>query len=171
MKEKARKLNNEIRAQKVQLITDEWENLWEMSLSEAKQKAVEQSLDLMEIWRNWDVVIVKILDYGKHLYRQKKQERKNKSKWKSPDLKTIRITFKIGEHDLEIKKKQAEKFSKGQHPLKISLMLRWRENHYIDLARDKITGFVKSLDEIYKLDWTIKQNRNTFLAMLKPLGK
>jgi translation initiation factor IF-3 len=167
MKEKRRKLNNDIRAHTVQLITDKWENLWEMPLSVAKQKATEENLDLIEIWRKWDVVIVKILDYWKFLYRQKKQDRKNKTKWKTPDLKTIRITFKIGDHDLEIKRKQAEKFWKAMHPLKISLMLRWRENHYSDLAREKITGFVQSLDEIYKLEWEIKKNRNVFIAMLK----
>ncbi len=167
MKEKHRKINDEIRAHTVQLITDDWENLWEMSLSDARQKATEASLDLMEIWRNWDIVIVKILDYWKYLYRQKKQDRKNKAKSKAPDLKTIRITFKIGEHDLEIKKKQAEKFAQGQHPLKVTLMLKWRENHYSDIALEKMKKFVDSLEEIYKLDWWIKQNRNTFIAMLK----
>jgi translation initiation factor IF-3 len=49
LKEKKRILNNDIRAKTVQLITDEGENLGEMSISEAKTKATELALDLMEI--------------------------------------------------------------------------------------------------------------------------
>ena len=167
MKEKKKALNSEIRAKIVQIITDHGENLGEMSLSEAKAIAAEQWLDLMEIWKNWDISIVKMLDYWKHLYRQKKLEQKQKQKWKTPDLKTIRITFKIWDHDLEVRRQQAEKFWKDHHPLKVTLMLKWRENHYADLASEKITNFVNSLSDIYKLEWQIRKNWNIFIAMLK----
>jgi translation initiation factor IF-3 len=108
-----------------------------------------------------------MLDYWKFLYRQKKQDQKNKQKWKAPDLKTIRITFKIWDHDLEIRKKQAEKFWAAHHPLKVSLMLRWRENHYADLAMEKMKSFIESLSEIYRLEWEIKRGGNIFSAFLK----
>lgn len=169
MKEKKRPLNDEIKASKVQVITDEWENLWEMSIDEAREKATSLELDLMEIWQNWDVSILKMLDYGKFLYRQKKQDQKNKQKWKAPELKNLRITFKIGDHDLEIRKKQAEKFAVWGHPLKVSLMLKWRENHYENIASEKMQSFVSSLDGFYKLEWQIKKNGNTFVAMMKSI--
>lgn len=168
MKEKKRKLNNDIVANTVQVITDDGENLGEMSLSAALAKAREEELDLMEMGQRGDIVIVKILDYGKFLYRQKKQEQKQKQKGKAPDLKTLRITFKIGEHDLEIKRKQAEKFANDGHPLKVSLMLRGRENHYGDLAQQKMQSFVDSLQEIYKADAPVKRAGNTFTVMMKP---
>ena len=167
MKEKKKALNGEIRARRVQIITDHGENLGEMSLSEAKTKASELELDLMEIWKNGEVSIVKMLDYWKYLYRQKKQASKQKQQSKTPDLKTIRITFKIGDHDLEIRRKQAEKFWAAHHPLKVTLMLRWRENHYGDLASEKMNSFVESLSETYKLEWAVRKNWNTFIAMLK----
>ncbi len=167
MKDKKKLLNDDIRASKVQLITDEGENLGEMTLSEAKAKAREEWLDLMEMGKTPNLTIVKILDYGKFLYRQKKQDQKNKQKWKAPDLKTIRITFKIWEHDLEIRRKQAEKFANAGHPLKVNLMLRGRENHYVDLASEKMNTFVTSLEEFYKLEGQIKKSGNTFNAMLK----
>ena len=167
MKEKKRLLNDQIKAHKIQLITDDGENLGEMTLDEAKVKAKSEELDLMEMWKTGNVTIVKLLDYGKFLYRQKKQEQKNKQKGKAPDLKTIRITFKIGDHDLEIRRKQAEKFAKGGHPLKVNLMLRGRENQYSEIAADKMKSFVESLDELYKLDGQLKKSGNTFNAMLK----
>ena len=78
-------------------------------------------------------------------------------------------TFKIGEHDLEVKKNQASKFAQAWHPLKVVLALRWRENQYENIASEKMNVFVNSLAEYYKLDWPIKKNWNTFLAMLKPI--
>jgi translation initiation factor IF-3 len=168
LKEKNKVLNDNIRSSVVQVITESWENLWDMPIKEAKSLASEKWLDLMEIWKREGVSIVKILDYWKFLYKQKKQEQKQKQKSKAPDLKTIRITFKIWEHDLEFKKKQAEKFWEAFHPLKVTLSLRWRENQYVDIATDKITKFINSLDNYYKLEWQIKKNWNTFVAMLKP---
>lgn len=169
MKENKKALNGEIKAKNVQVITEQWENLWEMSLSEARIIAAEKWLDLMEIWKNNEVSIIKMLDYWKYLYRQKKQDQKQKQKWKTPDLKTIRITFKIWEHDLKIRKQQAEKFWKSSHPLKVTLMLKWRENQYVDIAAEKMKSFVESLSEVYKLESDIKKNWNTFIAMLKTI--
>jgi translation initiation factor IF-3 len=169
LKEKKRLLNDEIRASKVQLIADNWENLWEMTIEEAKSKAKSLELDLMEIWTNWNVSIVKLTDYWKFLYRQKKQDQKNKQKSKVPDSKNIRITFKIWEHDLEVRRKQAEKFAEIGHPLRVTLMLRWRENQYEDIAREKMKSFVTSLEAFYKLDWEIKKAWNIFIAQLKPI--
>lgn len=167
MKEKRKVINEHIRASKVQLILEDWENLWEMSINDARIRAREKKLDLMEMWKKWSVSIVKMLDYWKFLYRQKKQERKNKAVGKAPDMKTLRITFKIWEHDLDIKKRQAEKFAKIGHPLKITLMLRWRENHYASLASEKMNSFIERVSEIYKLEWRVNKSWNTFSAILK----
>lgn len=168
MRDNKRLLNDEIKASKVKLITDEGKVLWEMSLTEAKQKAEERSLDLMQLWKEWDLAIVKMLDYGKFLYKQKKKEQKQKQKWKAPDLKTIKITFKIWDHDLEVKKNQAEKFAKDGHPLKVMLVLKWRENHYEDIAVQKIETFVSMLENFYKIDKKLIKAWNNFIVMLLP---
>ncbi|MBW7954573.1 translation initiation factor IF-3 [Candidatus Gracilibacteria bacterium] len=168
MKDNKRPLNDEIKASKIKLITDEGEILGEMSLVDAKQKAKENALDLMQLGREGDLVIVKMLDYGKFQYKQKKQEQKNKQKSKSPDLKTIKITFKIGDHDLMVKKNQAEGFAKDGHPLKVLLFLRGRENRYEDIAKSKIESFIKTLEDFYKIDKNIVRSGNNFFAMLSP---
>lgn len=168
MKDNKRPLNDEIKASKIKLITDEGEVLGEMSLAEAKQKAKESALDLMQLWREGDLTILKMLDYWKFLYKQKKQEQKQKQKWKAPDLKTIKITFKIWDHDLEVKKNQAEKFAKDGHPLKVMLVLRGRENHYEDIATQKIETFVSMLEEFYKIDKKLVKAWSNFIVMLLP---
>ena len=166
-KEKWRILNGKIRASRVQLILEDGENLWEMSINDARIRAKESSLDLMEMSNNGKFSVVKMLDYWKFLYRLNKQEKKNKVAWKTPDLKTLRITFKISEHDLQVKVNQAEKFAKVWHPLKVTLMLRWRENHYTDIARDKMNLFIAKIEEYYKLEWRVNKSGNVFSAILK----
>ncbi|MGE4444233.1 MAG: translation initiation factor IF-3 [Candidatus Altimarinota bacterium] len=168
MKENKRPLNDEIKASKIKLITDEGEVLGEMSLADAKQKARESALDLMQLGREGELTIVKLLDYGKFLYKQKKQDQKNKQKGKAPDLKTIKITFKIGDHDLEVKKNQAEKFAKDGHPLKAMLVLRGRENHYEDIAKQKMETFVAMLEDFYKIDKKLVRAGSNFIVMLLP---
>ena len=167
MREKQRVINDKIKSPRVQLILESWENLWEMSINDARIKAREQSLDLMEMWKKWKVSIVKMLDYGKFLYREKKQSQKQKALWKSLPLKTLKITFKISDHDLNVRKNQAIKFAKIGHPLRVSLMLRWRENHYVDIARNKMNTFIEMLSDIYKLEWRVNKSWNIFSAMLK----
>jgi translation initiation factor IF-3 len=108
-----------------------------------------------------------MLDYGKYLYRAKKQEQKQKQKGRAPDMKTIRITYKIGEHDLEVKKKQVEKFAADGHPLKVSLMLRGRENHYGDLAQQKMESFIQSIAEFYTPHAPVQRTGNMFNVTLK----
>jgi len=169
MKEKKKNLNRDIKAHKVQVIDDEGNNLGEMDFEEAMKKAESLGLDLMEIGKKDNIVIIKMLDYGKYLYRQKKQEQKQKQKGKTPELKTIRITFRIGEHDLEIRRNQAEKFSKEGHPLKVSMMMKGRENQHVDIAKEKMISFVESLSDFYKIEKNLTQSGNTIHVSLKTL--
>jgi len=166
VKEKQRIINEQIKSSRVQLILEDGTSE-EMSINDARIKAREKSLDLMEVWKRWKLSIVKMLDYWKFLYREKKQNQKQKAMWKSLPLKTLKITFKISEHDLNVRKNQAIKFAKVWHPLRVSLMLRWRENHYIDIAREKMNTFIEMLSDIYKLEWRVNKSGNVFTAMLK----
>ncbi len=168
MKDKKR-LNHEIVAHKVQLIDDELWNLWEMTLKEAREKAEERGLDLMEIGKKDDVTLVKILDYGKYLYKQKKQDQKNKQRSKTPELKTLKISFRIDGHDLEVRKKQAEGFAEEWHPLKVVLFMKWRENQHNELAKEKLRAFVTTLWEFYKVDKDLVQNGSNLVMMLKTI--
>ncbi len=167
MKDPKKRINYDIKANEVQLITEDWKNLWIMPFKNAINKAEEEWLDLMEIWRNGDLVIVKILDYWKYLYKLKKQDQKNKQNSKAPELKTLRITFNIWDNDLNIKKKQAEWFAKEWNPLKVVLILRWRENQYTDIAKAKLESFVETLSELYKKDNEISKMWNMFSVNLK----
>lgn len=107
------------------------------------------------------------MDYWKHLYSQKKKQSKNKAAGKKAALKTIRITYKISAHDLEVRHKQAIKFAKANSPLKVTLMLKWREHRFSELAVEKMNEFISLIDEIYILEWRVSRSGSTFSSMLK----
>ncbi len=135
-----------------------------MSLSEAINKASALDMDIVEIGMQGGVLLTKMMDYGKFLFKQQKAQ--NKSHSKKTDVKTIKLTYKIGDHDLEIRKIQAVKFAKEGHPLKIILSLKGRENRYEDIAMDKVNEFVTSLADVYKADGKVMKAGNNFSILL-----
>lgn len=163
---KNKKINEEIRANRVKIIDDKWEQLWTFSLEEALKKAEELELDLVEVWEQDWVALVKLMDYGKFLFKQQKNINKSKTNSKKNDLKTVRLTYKIWDHDLEIRKNQCIKFAKELHPVKVELRLKWRENHYANQAQEKINLFIESLSEYYKIDWKISKAWTSIYAIL-----
>lgn len=116
------------------------------------------------------VPLVKIVDYGKYVFKQQKQQSQNKSHQKKTELKTMKLTYKIGDHDLDVRRTQAEKWAKEGNPMKILLQLRGRENQYEDLAMSKIEEFIASLEHCYKKDVNSKimKQGNNFNIILYP---
>ncbi len=167
-REKQRRINSDIVASRLQVISEEGEPLGILSLSEALALAEEKELDLVEMGTKDDVVMAKIIDYGKFLFKQQKTQAQARSNSKKADVKTLKLTYKIGEHDIDIRRSQALKFGAAGHPLKLELRLRGRENHYEVLAMDKMKEFMNSIAEVYKLDGKITRAGNTLSILLYP---
>ena len=169
MQQPKKRMNEQIIAHKIQVISEDGEQLWVMSLQEALSKAREQELDLVEVANKGDVVIAKIIDWQKHLFIEKKNKKKNQANTKKVELKTLRLSYAIGEHDMEIRRNQAEKFAKEGHILRIELPLRGREMRFQDMARIKLQSFVDSIALIYRIDGPIKFMGRRFNIQLHPL--
>lgn len=165
-----KRINDSIIARELIVISDTWEPLWKMTRDQALNLAWEQELDLVEVWLQDGIVLAKIVDYGKFLFKQQKQQSQSKWNQKKTELKTMKLTYKIGDHDLDVRKSQAEKWAKEWNPMKISLQLRWRENQYEDLAIQKINEFIASVDDYYRKDEKSKVMKQwtTFNVILYP---
>ena len=168
MAQKGKRINEEIRSDKINVISATWEQLWIVSFEKAMQIAAETEMDLVEVSEQDWVVTAKIMDYGKFLFKQQKNISKSKVNSKKSELKTIRLTYRIWDHDIEIRKNQAIKFAKAGHPLKVTLMLKWRENQYSAAALEKVESFCRSLEEFYKSEWKVTKAWTTFYMMLNP---
>lgn len=107
--------------------------------------ADEHELDLVEIAPVANPPVCKIMDYGKYLYQLEKRERKQRASQKKVDIKGIRISLKMGEHDLEVRRNQTNKFLEAGHKVKVEMILRGREKAHQPQAYDRIQQFKASL--------------------------
>jgi translation initiation factor IF-3 len=129
-REKLPLINEQIRSEYVQLIGPEGENVGRVTRREALNRAAEVSLDLVMLAEHgkdeWPVV--KIMDFGKLLYEKKKKKNESKKHQKVIQVKEIKISPKIGEHDFQIKMKQALQFLEDGKRVKVTLFFKGREN-------------------------------------------
>lgn len=115
-------MNNRIFAKTVQVISSDGQNLGIMPTSNALQMAMDAGLDLVEINANGQTPIVKIMDYGKFKYEQKKRASEARKKQKSIEMKEVWVKPFIEENDLNIKMKKVLEFLAEGNKVKVSVM-------------------------------------------------
>jgi translation initiation factor IF-3 len=137
--------NNQIKVPEVFVIDEANEALGVMSIEEAIAKAQEADLDLVEVNPKANPPVVKIVNLGQLKYEREKLAHKQKMQQKKVETKNIRLTFRISEHDQEMRLIQAEKFLAKDNKTKIELILRGREKQYPAKAAEIIKGFAAKL--------------------------
>ena len=116
------RINNKIFAKSVQVISSEGQNLGIMPTAQALQMATDDGLDLVEINANADAPIVKIMDYGKFKYEQKKRASEARKNQKTIDVKEVWVKPFIEDNDLNIKMKKVFEFLGEGNKVKIAVM-------------------------------------------------
>ena len=117
-------MNNRITAKTVQVISADGQNLGVMPIAQALQIASDDGLDLVEMNANAPVPIVKVMDYGKFKYEQKKRASEAKKHQKTTVMKDVWVKPFIEENDLNIKMKKVFEFLADGNKVKISVMTR-----------------------------------------------
>lgn len=120
-------INEQIKAYKVKVISDDGENLGVMARDAALALARQKELDLVMLSDKDEVPLVKIMDFGKSLYVKKKKLAEGKKKQKVIKVKEIKFRPKIGVHDYQTKINQAVGFLNDGHKLKVTLVFSGRE--------------------------------------------
>jgi len=146
------KINHQIRAKELRVITDTGEILGVLSLSEALAKAESLGLDLIEISPNAEPPVAKIMDYGKYQYQQSKKQKEAKARAHVTETKTLQVKIGTSEHDLELKAKNASKWLKEGHRVKIDLFLVGRSK-YADMGfkKERLDRILTLISEEYRL--------------------
>ena len=114
------------------VIDDTGTALGQMETDKALALAQSKGLDLVEIAPMARPPVCKILDFNAFLYQQEKLLRKSKAHQKRVELKGIRLTFKMGEHDREVRLRQSRAFLDDGHKVQLEMRLRGRENALAD---------------------------------------
>ena len=118
-----------------------------MSAKEALEKAYDEDLDLVLVAPNANPPVCKILDYSKFKFEMAKKEKEARKNQKVVELKEIRLSATIDQHDLETKAKNANKFLKAGDKVKVSLKFKGREVRFVEKGKETILKFVEMLEE------------------------
>lgn len=145
------KRNEQITAPQVRLIDDKGEMIGVVDLEKALAMAQEKELDLLEVSPKAEPPVCKIMDFGQFKYEKVKEAKKQKAQSKEVEVKGIRLSFRIGEGDFQVRVKQALKFLGRGDKLKIELVLRGREKGRKDLAADLVNRFIEELKKTYPM--------------------
>ncbi|MBT5237254.1 translation initiation factor IF-3 [Candidatus Peregrinibacteria bacterium] len=165
-KEKKPRINEGITAPRVRLVDEE--DSEEMSIAEAIAKAQAEDMDLIEISPNAKPPIVKITDFGRFMYAQKKKEQKQKAHNKQTEVKMLRFSFRTEKHDLDRIVSRAKEFLEERHLVKLVVRLRGREMTNKDYAKKKLMGLVEDLKEVSDVEQEVKPQGNQFTVIVRP---
>ena len=141
-------INEEIRDKEVRVIDTDGTMLGVMSIAEALNLAGEKKLDLVNISPNAKPPVCKILDYGKYRYELQKKEKEAKKKQKTMQVKEIRLSTFIEDHDIQVKAKTASKFLQDGDKVKVSLRFRGRERDYQARGLEVMNTFAQNVSEV-----------------------
>ena len=145
-------INEEIRDAEVRVIDENGTMLGVLPIEEALSIAEERNLDLVNVSPNANPPVCKILDYGKYRYEIQKREKDAKKRQKVTEVKEVRLSTFIEEHDIQVKAKNASKFLQEGNRVKVSLRLRGRERDYANHAIEVMNDFAEMLSDICIVD-------------------
>lgn len=146
------KINHQIKAPELRVITVDGENLGVISLATALAEAQKRSLDLIEISPTAVPPVAKIMDYGKYLYDEKKKQKVSKQKTLTSELKIVQVKIGTGEHDLELKAKKISEWLAESNRVKIDLFLIGRSKYMdINFLKERLERVLKLITVEYKV--------------------
>ena len=140
-------INNKIIAKSVQVIDNNGQNMGVMSTSAALQMAMDAGLDLVELNASSVPPVVKIMDFGKYKYEQKKRASEAKKKQKITEMKEVWIKPFIEENDLQIKLRKVLEFLDDGDKVKISVMTRGNRR-VLAIGRDSVPALFEHVVEL-----------------------
>ncbi|MGB6152233.1 MAG: translation initiation factor IF-3 [Pricia sp.] len=164
------KINKRILAPEVRLVGDNVEPSV-MPIREALDKSIEFGLDLVEISPNAKPPVVKIMDYKKFLYEQKKREKAMKAKASKVTVKEIRFGPNTDDHDYEFKKKHAEGFLKDGAKLKAYVFFKGRSIVYKDKGEILLLKLAQELEDVGKVEQLPRLEGKRMTMFIAPKNK
>ena len=141
-------INGQIKEKEVQLIGAEGEKIGVVPIEKALDLAEEANLDLVLVAPNAKPVVCKLMNYGKYKFEQAKKEKESRKNQKAVELKEIRVTPNIGEHDFTFKSKNARSFLEAGNKVKFTVRFRGRELNNVKAGEIVLNKFVEDLSDI-----------------------
>lgn len=161
-------MNNQIRAREVRVIDAGGEQLGVMNIREAINIANERELDLVEVAPNAKPPVCRLMDYGKYLYEKQKRERESRKAQKQVDVKEVRLSPKIGEHDVQVALTKIRKFAKEGDKIRVRIRFRGREIHHPEVARELFARVASEVEDVTTIESMPNMDGRSMIMVLAP---
>lgn len=161
-------INEEIRDKEIRLIDADGGQLGLMSAKEAQKLANTKNLDLVKIAPQATPPVCRIMDYGKYRFELAKKEKEAKKNQHVVNIKEVRISPSIDEHDFNTKLNHAVKFLKAGDKVKVTVRFRGREVHHSSLGQSLLQKFADSVGEIATMEKQPKLEGKNMAMFLAP---
>jgi translation initiation factor IF-3 len=165
------KVNREIRAPRVRVISNTGEQVGVIPLHEALARAEEEGLDLVEISAGSNPPVCKIMNFGKFRYDQTKREKESKKAQHQVKIKEIKVKPNIGTHDLETKQHQIREFVSKGNKVKVTCTFRGREMMHPEIGEKIMRKLVDDLEDIATPESPLKMMGRILIVVLAPGAK
>ena len=145
------RVNEGINIPEIQVIDETGKFLGRMPTRQALDMAEERGYDLVEVNPTGNPPVAKLLNFGQFKYEKEKELKKQKLAVKQIEIKGIRLSTRIGAHDLELRKKQSLQFLTDGNKVKIEIILKGRERQHSYLAFKTINDFIIQLKQTMEI--------------------
>ena len=144
-----------------------------LSKEDALAAARERELDLVLIAAKSEPPVCRIVSYDKYRFakeKKRKEQLKAAARGQS-ELKELKMSYKIGTHDYDVRKKQAEKFLGTGDKVKFSMLFKGREVTHADVGREVMLRMASELEDLGTLDAAPKVMGRQMVMMISPRPK
>ncbi|NLW40974.1 MAG: translation initiation factor IF-3 [Tissierellia bacterium] len=161
-------INEEIREKEVRLIDVDGSQLGIVPIKKALDVAYDRKLDLVLVAPKAKPPVCRIMDYGKYKYELAKKEKEARKKQRVINVKEVRMTPNIEEHDLKVKANRAIEFLKNGDKVKVSVRFRGRELGHKDAGKEVLDRFSQLTSEYGVVDRKPKMEGRNMIMFLAP---
>lgn len=161
-------INEQIRANSIMIINEEWENLGTFPRDKALAMAQDDWLDLIQLNYNAQTMTstCTIQDYWKYQYQKKKsqnEKKKSQAKW----MKELQVGYTISDHDLQLKMNKAHELIEDWYTIRFVIKLKGREMIFKAKALGRMQFIVNGLQDLTRSQW-IKEEPKWYSVLLAP---
>ncbi|WP_083512147.1 translation initiation factor IF-3 [Amphibacillus sediminis] len=161
-------VNESIRAREVRLIDSNGDQLGVKSRQEALDIAANRNLDLVLVAPNAKPPVCRIMDYGKYRFEQQKKDKEARKKQKIINIKEVRLSPGIEEHDFNTKLRNARKFLEKGDKVKVSIRFRGRAITHKELGQRVLERMAEECKDLSSVEQKPKMEGRSMFLMLAP---
>ena len=165
------KINNQIEANRIRLISSDGEQLGIVSFSEGLKKAQLLEMDLVLMSEDAKPPVCKILDYKKHNFERKKMLSQVKRNNKRTVLKEVKFRPDTGQGDYEVKLKRLNKFLSAGDRVKVTIRFRGREVVYKERGYELLERIAEQLGDLADVEQKSKLEGKLLVTVFKPVSR